>query len=141
MGLDVPPTGAIIEYPYLWASQANAGETEGRKDRPVCVTLSVFEEATNAHHLLLLAISSQPPRPGQQAIEVPRMERRRTGLLRYPAAWVVTSEYNYDIAERSFYLEPGAPVIGVFSSTFMRCVATALRSTLMRGLGRVDRDR
>ena len=32
MALEVPVAGEIIEYPYLWARERDAGETEGRKD-------------------------------------------------------------------------------------------------------------
>jgi len=40
-----------------------------------------------------LAITSQPPRADQRALEVPATERRRAGLTRYPRAWIVVSEY------------------------------------------------
>jgi hypothetical protein len=135
-----PPAGAVIEYPYLWLSQAATGETEGRKTRPVCLALSVPHHQTGEHHLLLLAISSQPPRSDQSAIQVPDTERRRAGLTRYPAAWIVTSEFNYDIAERSFYYSAATPVLGAFSPTFLKQVAAALRETLAQRRGRVQRS-
>ena len=133
-----PPQASVIEYPYLWLEQDLRGETEGRKTRPVCLALSVPSQ-TGEHHLLLLAISSQPPRADQSAIEVPEIERRRGGLTRYPRAWIVTSEYNYDIAERSFYFDPTGPLLGTFGQPFMRQVAAALRKSMQMGRGRVSR--
>lgn len=94
MSIEPPPRGSIIIYPYLWLRQAASGETEGRKDRPCCLLLAVKDQGTGEHHMMLLAISSQPPSADQRAIEIPAIERRRAGLSRYPAAWIVTSEFN-----------------------------------------------
>jgi hypothetical protein len=91
------------------------------------------------HHLMLLAISSQPPHPDQVALEIPDTERRRAGLSRYPRAWIVVSEYNYDIAEQSWYYELNRPPLGTFSAPFLREVAKALRATLSKAAARVDR--
>ncbi len=103
----LPPHGAIIQYPYVWAAQRDAGETEGHKPRPVCVVLRLPDPTKDIHHLVLLAITSQPPRTGQRALEIPDTERRRAGLMRYPRAWIVVSESNYDIAEPSWYVRAG----------------------------------
>ena len=91
------------------------------------------------HHLILLPITSQPPRPDQAALEIPDMERRRAGLTRYPRAWVVVGEYNYDIAEQSYYYEPNTPALGAFSAPFLREIAKAVRAALPRTTARVDR--
>lgn len=139
MGCELPPQGSVITYPYLWASQRDAGETEGRKDRPVCMVLRIHDPQADTHHLVLLAITSQPPREDQTALVIPDTERRRAGLGRYPKAWIIVSEFNYDIAERSFYYEPNPPPLGAFSAPFLREVATALRSSLSRAAARVNR--
>lgn len=135
---EVPPQGSVIVYPYLWASQRDTGESEGRKDRPVCLLLAIHDPTHDVHHLVLLAISSQPPAPDQIALEIPDTERRRGGLTRYPRAWIVISEYNYDIAERSFYYNPSAAPLGAFSTPYLREVATAFRANLT-ATARVDR--
>ncbi|HZU89761.1 MAG TPA: hypothetical protein VE993_10940, partial [Stellaceae bacterium] len=136
---DLPAQGSIIRYPYLWASQRDRTETEGRKPRPVCLVLRIRDPKEDIHHLVLLAISSQPPHSDQQALEIPDTERRRGGLTRCPRAWVVVSEYNYDIAERSWHFEPHAPPLGSFSTPFLREIAIALRSSMRRAGARVDR--
>lgn len=137
--IEPPAQASIIEYSYLWLDQQQQGETEGRKARPVCLALSVRSDPAGEHHLLLLAISSQTPRPRQSAIEVPEIERRRGGLSRYPRAWIVTSEYNYDIAERSFYYDPAGRVLGAFGQHFMRRIVVELRKTMHAGGARVSR--
>ena len=63
---DPPSQGNIVAYPYLWRRQHEAGETEGRKTRPVCLVLAVRDEARGLTHLAFLAITSQPPTAGKQ---------------------------------------------------------------------------
>ena len=92
MASEVPPQGSVITYPYLWANQRDAGEAEGRKARPVCLVLHLHDAEQDLHHLVLLAITSSPPRLNQRALEIPETERRRAGLTRYPRAWVVVSD-------------------------------------------------
>ena len=61
-------TGDVIEdYPYLWLRQHKAGETEGRKSRPVGVSLSVKDKRGNTH-LALLPISTKAPLNNQVAL-------------------------------------------------------------------------
>ncbi|HEY3889816.1 MAG TPA: hypothetical protein VGL73_14650 [Caulobacteraceae bacterium] len=101
MALEPPAPGSIIDYPYLWLREYEAGETEGRKSRPVCLVLSVLTRA-DEHLVLFLPITSQSPAVGTVAIEVPELELRRAGLGDR-RAWVVTSEFNTDVLERSWY--------------------------------------
>ena len=37
MSFDQLRTGCVILFPYLWVREAERGETEGRKPRPVTV--------------------------------------------------------------------------------------------------------
>lgn len=138
---DVPPKGSVIVYPYLWLDQARAGETEGRRARPVCMVLKVHDQIAGLNHLLLLAISSKPPSLGQKALEIPDTERRRVKLDVDAKAWVYVSEYNYDIAGKSFYFEPGVEPLGRFSAAFRQQVATALQPIVGVGGARVERTR
>lgn len=62
---DIPPNGSIIRYAYLWKWQRDNHETEGRKERPVCLTLSLPHGDQTA--LIMLAISGTPPRYDQTA--------------------------------------------------------------------------
>jgi hypothetical protein len=132
-------TGDIVaSYPYLWVWRRQGGETEGRKDRPVCVAVAV-KGADGLTHLALLAITSTPPRPDQRAIEMPPLEIRRLRLSETKQAWVVVSEYNYDILEKSFSLDPSRHDGRKLSPGFLDVVLRAFRETLASAQARVDR--
>jgi hypothetical protein len=79
-------TGDVVPaYPYLWLRQSWRGEEEGRKRRPVCVTVAI--RATDGlTHLALLAITGTPPRAEQRAVEIPPLELRRIGLSEFKQA-------------------------------------------------------
>ncbi len=139
MAHDALPAGAVLRYPYRWLAQSRRGEESGRKDRPVCLVMAVHDPKADLHHLAFLAISSQPPGPQQETIEIPDIERKRAGLTGYPQAWIYVSEWNYDIAERSFYLDPLEPVMGTFTPRFLAIVARAFMPTLKQNARRISR--
>ncbi|MBP0440439.1 hypothetical protein [Tianweitania sediminis] len=116
--------GLVIAYPYLWAWQQERGETEGRKVRPTCVVIAMRSDG-GFTHLALLAITTQPPRPGRTALDIPEIERKRAGLGDLKQCWIVVDEYNYDVVERSWYIEPGSNTLGRFSKTFVARIASA----------------
>lgn len=130
--------GDIITYPYLWRWQAEHGETEGRKDRPVCVALPLRKR--NVTHLFLLAITSTPPRPEQTAVPIPETETRRAGLKDWKDGWVIIDECNYDVAEQSFYLDTSHAPLGRFSEAFTNQIKGALRAAIeTKSMTRIDR--
>lgn len=133
------PRGSVIRYPYLWRWQREGGETEGRKERPVCLAISgQFRDGTA---LILLPISGTPPSSEQVALEIPQLERRRAGLDEGKPAWVTVSEYNFDIREGSYYLDPAALPIGQLSEAFLKQVFRLLRDRLTDSRSRIDRTR
>lgn len=138
MSHDLRP-GTLIHYPYLWRWQHERGETEGRKGRPVCVVLALRHPRDGLTHLVLLAISSRPPGGDQIALEIPEIECRRSGLNDLKRGWITVSEYNYDIAERSYHLDINQPVMGRFSKTFMMRLASALAPLFQLADARIDR--
>lgn len=130
--------GTILAYSYLWAWQSNKGETEGRKTRPVCLALPIQKNGIT--HLFLLAITGTPPRPEQTALEIPEIEKRRGGLKDWKDGWIIIDECNYDIAEKSFYLDNSQPALGRFSEAFTSRIKTALRAAAENhSLTRIDR--
>lgn len=137
-----PRTGQLIWYPYLWARQQAAGETEGRKDRPCCMLLPVQRAGSKETVLYLLAVSTVPPTVRDGAIEVPEIERRRGGLSEWKArCWVYVNEYNRDVAERSLYLYPDADPIGAFGASFVNKIAVAFKAAVLaRASAAVDRQ-
>lgn len=72
--------GEVIAYPYLWAWQQQRGETEGRKQRPVCVVIAIRGTNDGNTHLALLAVTTQSPQAGRLALEIPEIECKRAGL-------------------------------------------------------------
>lgn len=116
MSRDELRTGCVIRFPYLWAREADRGETEGRKPRPVAVGVRVARPKGD-DVLVLFPITSQPPSPGRFAVEIPEMEKRRAGLDASLQLWIILDEYNQDVVSQSFYLEPEPP-LGRFSKAF-----------------------
>lgn len=135
--VDRPQSGSIISYPYLWAWQRDRGETEGRKERPVCMLLTI--PGRHETNLVLLAISGSPPRSDQTAIEIPPLEVRRAGLREWKQAWITVSEFNHDIAERSFYYDPNTEIRGSFSKGFLAKIALAIRPFIVSQAAKVSR--
>lgn len=119
-----PAPGEVFRYPYLWRREADAGETEGRKRRPICV--AVVSAADPARTLLfIVAITSRPPGPARVALAVPEIEARRAGIDA-TRSWVILDEMNVDILERSYAFEDRTP-LGRFSAGFTRSIQTTLR--------------
>lgn len=116
MNLDRLRTGCVIRFPYLWAREAERGETEGRKHRPVAVGVRI-SRPRGEDLLVLFPITSQPPAPDRLAVELPDTEKRRAGLDAMIRLWLVLDEYNQDVVGQSFYLEPEPP-LGRFSKAF-----------------------
>ncbi|TCN17236.1 hypothetical protein [Sinorhizobium americanum] len=131
--------GQVIIYPYLWAWQQQRGETEGRKGRPTCVVVAVRGTNDGLTHLALLAITTQPPQADRVTLEVSDIECRRAGLTDFKRCWIVVDEYNYDVAERSWYIEPETKTLGRFSKAFMMKIAAAFAEASRKSGRRVNR--
>lgn len=132
-------TGDLVAaYPYLWLWQRDRGETERRKERPVCVAVAV-KGADGFTHLALLAITGTPPQSDQRAVEIPPLEIRRLGLREHKQAWVIVSEYNYDILEKSFSLDMSGNDGRKLSRGFLKIVLREFRPTLASAQARIDR--
>jgi hypothetical protein len=129
--------GKVVRYPYLWRREGQAGETEGRKNRPVCLALAF--KSNDGIHLAFLPITGTAPTEDQAAVEIPATELQRAGLDPGKRGWVVVSEYNHDILERSFYFEMSQKPLGHFGELFMTRVLKAFWPFLKSSTARVDR--
>jgi hypothetical protein len=123
-----PNTGQVVNYPYLWARQANDGETEGRKPRPCAVVLALKTQS-GLTEMRLCAITSQKPKSGTIGLQVPDTEKRRAGLEASVPLWVIVDEHNVDIYERSYYFAPDS-TLGTFSSKFTKELQSLMISTI-----------
>lgn len=122
---DRPTEGDVWHYPYLWRWQKKRGETEGRKDRPVSF-VAVVKNRRGETVLFILPITGTEPGHERVAIEIPKTEIRRAGLDSDKRLWLILDEFNVDLLERSFYLEPSAR-IGKFSPAFRKVAIETFR--------------
>ena len=109
MSYDQIRTACVIRFPYLWVREAERGETEGRKARPVAVGVRISRPKGD-DVLVLFPITGQPPASDRFAVEIPEMEKRRAGLDAGIRLWLILDEYNQDVVGQSFYLEPEPPL-------------------------------
>jgi hypothetical protein len=129
-------TGCVIRFPYLWVREAERGETEGRKPRPVAVGVRIARPQ-GGDMLVLFPITSKRPSSERFAAEIPETEKRRAGLDAALRLWIILDEYNQDIVGQSFYLQPDSP-IGHFSKAFFLPLMKVFiaRRTKVRGVNR-----
>lgn len=93
MSLPRPEQGLVIRYSYLWHSEAQRGQEEGRKDRPCAVVLAVAQGPGNALRVMVAPITHTPPGGDTRAREVPMRVAQHLGLDE-ARSWIVTSEVN-----------------------------------------------
>ena len=125
-----PGSGDVWRHPCLWLWQAERGETEGRKPRPVTLAAVVPVRSTKTM-LYLLPITSLPPDEDRDALEIPITEARRVGLTDERPLWIILDEHDRDTLERSFRFEPGGR-IGAFSKAVLAQVAKRFRAACLR---------
>lgn len=114
-GYEEIQTAAVLRYPYLWSREADRGETEGRKERPVAVGVRIARR--DGDLVLFFPITTKQPGTGSFAVEIPAIEKRRAGLDVDRRLWIILDEFNSDVIGHSFYIEPEPP-IGRFSKAF-----------------------
>ena len=76
-------------------------------------------------NLFWLPITSKRPQEDRVAIEIPQIEQRRAGLASALPLWVMADEYNHEILETSFYIDPNG-YCGAFSMPFIHRVLDVL---------------
>ncbi|WP_393925428.1 hypothetical protein [Yoonia sp. R2-816] len=126
-----PKQGDVWSYEYLWRWQHEEGSEHGRKPRPTALVATVVGK-DNRTNLFILPITSKEPVASRLAMEVPQIERKRAGLSSDIRLWVIMDEYNHDILETSFSLDPNGK-IGTFSSVFIGKVLVAFKEAALRG--------
>ncbi|MFQ5565004.1 MAG: hypothetical protein ACE5EU_01430 [Paracoccaceae bacterium] len=131
--------GDVFEYPYLWNWQAKKGETEGRKERPVCLLIAL--PVLTGTMMVILPITATEPESKDDAVEMPAIEARRAGLAGWKRGWVIVSEANFDSLENSWYFNPGQPPRGRFSPAFLSKISARFQNVLEAGgLRKVSRS-
>jgi hypothetical protein len=93
MPIPTPEPGLVISYAYLWHTEHQAGQEEGRKDRPSVIVLAVERQADDTTIVTVLPITHAPPADPASAIEIPAPVKRHLGLDDH-RSWIVVSEGN-----------------------------------------------
>ncbi len=87
-----PEPGLVISYAYLWRHEHNAGEEEGRKNRPCVIVLSV-EQQESGTQVTVSPITHSKPSGDTIGLEIPPRVKQHLGLD-HETSWVVLSEVN-----------------------------------------------
>ena len=66
----------VIRYSFLWGHEADKGNLEGVKDRPVMVVILV----NNEQEVVVAPLTTKPPRDNSLGFEVPATVRKHLGL-------------------------------------------------------------
>jgi hypothetical protein len=93
MSIPNPEAGLVISYAYLWHTEHQAGQEEGRKDRPTVIVLAVEREADAATIVTVLPITHSAPADPASAVEIPLSVKRHFGLDD-DRSWIVVAEGN-----------------------------------------------
>ncbi len=91
MPIPTPEPGLVISYAYVWDHEAQAGQEEGRKDRPCVIVLAVERQQDGETLATVLPATHRPPDDASAAVEIPRAVKQRLDLDD-DRSWVVVSE-------------------------------------------------
>jgi hypothetical protein len=93
MPIPTPEPGLVICCAYLWHREREAGQQEGRKDRPSVIVLAVERPADDTTVVVVLPITHAPAADPAAAVEIPAAVKRHLGLDD-ERSWIVVSEGN-----------------------------------------------
>jgi hypothetical protein len=119
--------GDLIIYPFLWSWQSERGIVSGAKMRP-CVVL-MRDETEFGPMVALLSLSTKPPEPWQDRIEVPLDECLRVGMDPQRKATICLNDYNIDYIDTSVNLRHNVPIRS-FSLPFVQKIISDFQEVL-----------
>jgi hypothetical protein len=93
MAIPTPEPGLVINYGYLWRHEQEAGQDEGRKDRPSVIVLRVDRAEDDATVVTILPITHRLPADPAMAVEIPAAVKRHLGLDDQ-RSWIIVAEGN-----------------------------------------------
>lgn len=93
MAIPAPEPGLAISYSYLWHREHEAGQDEGRKERPSVIVVAIDRVMDGATLATVLPITHSPPADPAVAVELPAPVKRHLGLDA-ERSWIVVSEGN-----------------------------------------------
>jgi hypothetical protein len=128
-----PFPGMIVRYSFLWSSEAKAGRTEGRKDRP-CVIITAIRRAADGRLRVRVLPITHVPSEEARSVAIPPKVKRHLGLDA-DASWIVLDEANeffwpgVDLRPVS-RLKPGVWTFGVLPMEIFDEIQSKLRTVL-----------
>jgi hypothetical protein len=93
MAIPTPEAGLVISYAYLWHREHQAGQEEGRKDRPSVIVLATERVDDGATAVTVLPITHSAPADPASAVEIPAPVKRHLGLDA-ERSWIIVAEGN-----------------------------------------------
>lgn len=93
MRYPAPLPGLVIRYSFLWSREAEAGETEGRKDRPCAIVVATPREERGEVRVAVVPVTHSKPENPETALILPQAVKAALGLDSQPA-WVCLDELN-----------------------------------------------
>src|SRR5690348_1457644 len=86
-----PEPADVLCYAYLWADEAERGQEEGLKDRPVVVVVARMKNG-DPTELLVAPVTHRSPR-SREGIEIPASVKRHLSLDE-DRSWIIITELN-----------------------------------------------
>lgn len=130
-----PFPGMVVRYSFLWSSEARAGQTEGRKDRP-CVIVAAIKRAADGRFRVRVLPITHTPTEEARSIAIPPKVKRHLGLDA-DASWIVLDEANeffwpgVDLRPVS-RSKPGVWTFGVLPTEIFEEIQATLRRVLQQ---------
>ncbi len=130
-----PFPGMVVRYSFLWSSEARAGQTEGRKDRPCGIVIAIRRAADGRFRVRGLPITDAPTEEAR-SIAIPSRVKRHLGLDA-DASWIVLDEANEffwpgaDLRPIS-RSKPGVWTFGVLPTEVFENIQAKLRGLLQQ---------
>ncbi len=90
MRLPKPTPGLVLRYAFLWRTEFEAGQDEGRKDRP-CTVVVAAPALAGETRVYVLPVTHTPPSDPSLAIEIPVRVNQHLGLDD-ERSWIVLDE-------------------------------------------------
>lgn len=92
MAIPNPEPGLVISYAYLWRREHDAGQEEGRKNRPCVIVLSVEKHETGTQ-VTVAPVTHSTPSADTPSMEIPARVKQHLGLDD-DRSWVILEEVN-----------------------------------------------
>lgn len=132
--MPIPQPGDVLSYAYLWSHEADRGQEEGLKDRPVAVVVARLT-GRGLTELIVLPVTHRQPDEAADGMEMPKAIKRNLGLDS-ARSWIMLSEVNRfvwpgpDIRPAT---KEGAPTYGALPDWFFLKLRDQVAERLGRG--------